>query len=71
MKKIIKNFTESQELRCEVNIGGSTPTVCLLNYGGAMSFHFHMTPDQARELGAVLYQLADSLDAEPLTKEAA
>lgn len=72
MDMIINNFTGGEKLI----LGASAhekcgPLVRIIQDEGSMRFHFSMTPEQARQLGAALYELADSLDAEPLTQEAA
>lgn len=72
MARFIENFTGGQEVKVDADMHPSCgPLVMIMQWGGSMSFQFSMKPEQARQLGAALYELADSLDAEPLTKEAA
>ena len=60
---IIKQFTEADEVTVtsvRSSSAGNLVGICQLS--GSMSFHFHMTPAQARELADALISHADDVE---------
>jgi hypothetical protein len=66
----IKNFADNQTMEIDHTLlssltqYGGSPLVRLSQFAGSTSFHFAMTPDQARHMAAALIVHADAVEDE-------